>query len=504
MKIGKFRLSGWLTLAVVATVGGAMVATDPAFALTNADKFTLGMEGRLRYEVRVGTTFGATAANASDASHRIRVTAGYDLTPDVALFAQLQDARFYGSEVSPTATDGATGALSSSNTNGTGLDLHQGYIQVKNLLVPGLSLKLGRQEITFGDHRLLGNYYWSQVGQSFDGVRLTLAGPDADKEMKECKCPTALDLFWARVLESEFGTSAATPATGSQKGVVFPSSGTRSTLDQDLYGAYLTLRMAPKWTIEPYYFLLKDNRIAGTTVLTTPQASNQTRSTVGGRLAGKGGGLDLTLEAAYQFGRIASGLTGGNTRDLHINAHAEAAKIGFTFKPVPFQPRLGFEFNYASGDGGNAAGGRNSGNFNTFDNLYPTNHVHYGYMDLMAWRNMVNYQAVFDIKPSPVSKFQVNFIVHRLASTKDHWYRSQGQVYGVSGVGNAAASLGQELNAHYAHTFKDKFRFELGYGHFFAGEYIEKARRFGTATVGGVRPGGADQDWWYGMASVLF
>ena len=59
---------------------------------------------------------------------------------------------------------------------------------VKNILTPGLSAKLGRQEIIFGDHRLFGNFGWSQVGNSFDAARLTYSIPIVD-----------LDLFWARI-----------------------------------------------------------------------------------------------------------------------------------------------------------------------------------------------------------------------------------------------------------------------------------------------------------------
>src|SRR2546425_766594 len=173
----KRRVSGWLTLAVL-TVGGAMVASDPAFAKVDMDNLTIGGEARIRYEGRINTSLNSNGAgNESAASHRIRVNVGYDLTPDVSFFAQIQDARIWGSEGNQGAagTNGPSnsgiGAVSSQNQNGTGVDLHQAYILLKNVGVQGLSLKIGRQEIFFGDHRLFGNLNWSQVGNTFDGVR---------------------------------------------------------------------------------------------------------------------------------------------------------------------------------------------------------------------------------------------------------------------------------------------------------------------------------------------
>jgi len=518
------KLAGWFALGAFAMVGG-MVATDPAFAKVDVDKFTIGGEARIRYEYRVGGTFGTPAtttavqngcgvaaqctggqANESAASSRVRVNVGYDLTPDVSFFAQIQDARIWGTE-GPfgTSTTGASGigAVSSQNQNGTGVDLHQGYILVKNVLTPGLSTKIGRQEIIFGDHRLFGNFGWSQIGNSFDAARLTYSIPIVD-----------VDLFWARIADTE--------ATGANNGVIFNTAvGTKGTTDQDVYGAYVTIKPLPSWTIEPYYFLLKDSRpvVAGAFV-TTPQAPDQARNVLGGRINGKAGGLDTTLEGVWQFGGISSGQAvgggaGGATgnHDLHINAHAEAFKIGYTFEPVPMKPRIGFEVDYASGDNCanqvGAASCSSKGHFNTFDNLFPTNHFHYGYMDLMAWKNMVNYQVNFDIKPDTVSKVQVNLILHRLARTNDNWYRAGQVVYATSTATNQAASLGQELDIHYFRTFKEKFKFEVGYGHFFTGEFFEKN--------GGKNPRGAngpvstttftsdsDQNWGYVMGSVLF
>jgi hypothetical protein len=483
-------------VAVFATVGG-LVASDPAFAKVDVDNLTIGGEARVRYEIRNNTSFNSNvSANESAGSHRIRVNVGYDLTPDVSFFAQIQDARIWGSE--QTGNSSGIAAVSSANNNTTGVDLHQGYLQLKNVLVPGLSIKAGRQEIFFGDHRLFGNFNWSQVGNAFDAVRLTHSMPIAD-----------VDVFWARIAETENGAGCVAGGTGSCSGVLFPASGTKGTTGQDIYGLYVTLKPIPSWTIEPYWFLLQDTRAQGTTGLTTAQASSQTRNTLGGRINGKAGGLDATAELAWQFGSISDNLSGVSpSRNLHINAHAEALRVGYTFDPVPMKPRIGIEIDYASGDScgrgsGVVAGAACAavGHYNTFDNLFPTNHFKFGAMDLMAWKNMVDYQVVFDVKPDAVSKLQVNLIIHRLARTQDNWYRSGQAAYGVTGAANTSASIGRELDVHYYRTIKEKFKAEIGVGHFWAGSYITN----GANNINGGGPGnGSGQNWGYVMGSLLF
>src|SRR5207245_103787 len=380
-------LSGWMTLAVFA-VGGVMVASDPAFAKTDMDQLTIGGEARIRYEIRNNTSLNSNNSNESAASHRIRVNVGYDLTPDVSFFVQIQDARIWGSEGSTPAAFGSTtntntssgiASVASANGDTTGVDLHQGYILLKNVLVSGLSVKAGRQEIIFGDHRLFGNFGWSQVGNSFDAVRLTHSMPIAD-----------VDLFWARIAETENAAGCPAGGTGSCGGVIFPGAGAKATTDQDVYGLYVTLKAIPNWTVEPYLFLLRDSRTP-TTTITAAQAAGQARSTVGGRINGKAAGLDATAEMAWQLGSISSGGATAPANDVHINAWAGAFRAGYTMDVVPMKPRVGIEIDYASGDGcagtgpGTAAatGGtcKAQGHFNTFDNLFPTNHGKFGYMD---------------------------------------------------------------------------------------------------------------------------
>jgi hypothetical protein len=527
------RLSGWVALAVFATIGGAggvMVAADPAFAKVDVDKLTIDGEARVRYEYRVGTFFGSNPAgnppgtsghaNESAASDRVRIGVGYELTPDVSFYAQVQDARVWGTEgncIVGGAAGSGIGAVSATNCANTGVDLHQGYIQVKNVLTPGLSLKIGRQEIVYGDHRLFGNFNWSQVGNSFDAAKIMWQSEMVD-----------VDLFWARIIDSEVAAGCAA-ATASCSGVIFATAnGTTGTTDQDIYGTYVTLKPLKSWTIEPYYFLLKDSRVGQglTTGLITPQAADQARNILGTRINGKAGGLDLTLEADYQFGGINSNAAGGagsgitGQHDLHINAEQAAGRIGYTFEAVPMKPRIGFEADYASGDscanGPNVLTGCNAalnGHFNTADNLYPTNHFKFGAMDLVGWRNSVVYQFVFDVKPSPVSKFQVNFALDRLAKTADNWYRAGQVAYGVSLPSNQAASLGKEVDISYWHTFKEKFLFEIGYGHFWAGEYLDKSAQQNINNCGSAGclaastatfNGNSGQNWGYVMGSVKF
>ncbi len=73
---------------------------------------------------------------------------GYDLTPDVSFFAQIQDARIWGSEgpggMSAAGQSGiGTVSRQNNSANGNGLDLPQGQSQVKKSLFPGPKLRGG-------------------------------------------------------------------------------------------------------------------------------------------------------------------------------------------------------------------------------------------------------------------------------------------------------------------------------------------------------------------------
>ena len=56
-----------------------------------------------------------------------------------------------------------------------GFDLHQGYLEARDLFVPCFNVRAGRQEISLGEERLIGAVDWTQNARSLDGAVLTYA-----------------------------------------------------------------------------------------------------------------------------------------------------------------------------------------------------------------------------------------------------------------------------------------------------------------------------------------
>jgi Alginate export len=52
------------------------------------------------------------------------------------------------------------------------IDLHQAFATVGNHKEFPLSLKVGRQELIYGEERLVGAYGWNNIGRVFDAVKL--------------------------------------------------------------------------------------------------------------------------------------------------------------------------------------------------------------------------------------------------------------------------------------------------------------------------------------------
>ncbi|TAJ26138.1 MAG: hypothetical protein EPO64_06850, partial [Nitrospirae bacterium] len=175
---------------------------------------------------------------------------------------------------------------------------------------------------------------------------------------------------------------------------------------------------------------------------------------------------------------------GINDKDLTINAWATRNWIGYTWYQHAMKPRLAASFDYASGDGNANCTGVNGGagqagttckTSNTFENFYPTNHIHMGYMDVMAWKNMWAPGGNFQIRPTSKDHFEVWYNSFHLANARDNWYRGSQGVYMWSQVGNTKSHIGEEVDFTWTRLFADgKVGLQGTYGYLWAGDYIQQ------------------------------
>jgi hypothetical protein len=429
----------------------------------------------------------------------VRLGVGYDLSPDVNFYTEFQYSHDWGTTANPqNPAAGGGPALNNQcntvNAGQCGLGIRAAYMLVRNLGgIQGLSMKAGRQYLIFGNHSLFGHFDWANTGFSHDGVLFNYATKTFETFVG-----------WFREADLNIGEAQSVGGLGNFAGKAGASA--------DLFILYNQIKSVPGMLIEPYYVLFLNGLnnlgpgtpapLAGSTVPgaqstnvgpVNPKANGQIRHMLGNRVEVRKDGWDFINETAYQFGRLASGLQ-GTAMDLHINAWATRNWLGYTFYDMKMKPRIAVNLDYASGDGNNNCNQSRIGTANTklcgttantFENFYPTNHIHMGYADVIAWRNMLAPQANFQFRPTERDHFEFWYMHMRLANKADNWYRASQGPYIWTKAGNTEAHIGDETDFTWTRMFADgKVSLQATYGHIFAGAYIKQ--NLGTAT---------DQQW---------
>jgi len=498
---------------------------DPVIG-RNFDLKNFWMRGdmRVRPEWRNGVCFGGSSVTASGGCNTgvgakgsgpgqnnsfvqqwARLGIGYDLSPDVNFYMELIYSHDWGATGNPNAAGAGGGpALNNNcNVNNTGqcnLGVRAAYMLVRNLGdVQGLSLKAGRQYLVFGNQSLLGHFDWANTGFSHDGFMFNYSG---NKNFETW-------LGWFRESDQNIGEAASTGSfnnCANAAGVGAPNNACGSGNASNMVVFYNQIKSLPGLVIEPHYILLQNNTsvaTAGAVGNWVPKSANSLRHTVGNRIEVRKGGFDFINELEYQFGQQASGTSLGdadpNHMNVHINAWATRNWLGYTMYENKWKPRFAVGLDYASGDGNgncNAPGATPHActTANTFENLYPTNHIHMGYMDVMAWKNMLTPSANIQFRPSARDHFEIWYNNFNLASARDNWYRGSQTVYVFSSNTNTKKHIGDELDFTWTRMFADgKVALQATYGYMFSGEYIKQ--QLGNH---------ADQQWAYASLWVNF
>jgi hypothetical protein len=320
---------GWaaaVSAAWVLTTVGGEVAAGEAPAAGNPLAFDVGQgfvltpnaQYLLRYRYHQGHDFN-DGNSAHTLRHRARL--GLDLSYDdtVGVFLQLQDVRLFGEERDTLGDYGADG-----------FDLHQGYAHVAP--TEGLELRLGRQEIAYENHRLIGTVGWLEQARSFDALRVSLDRGDVK-----------VDGFYAKVGED----SAAT--TNAEGAPLYAD-------DKDL--------LAFNVHVEP----IDELGLGAIAVGDFDWAVSRKRYTAGVLANAKLPlGISLGAEGYYQLGEEPGDLV---YAAFFVGAQA---KVVIDVATKPFFQLFG---DFASGDDDPT-----DNTVRAFDTLYATNHKFYGEMD---------------------------------------------------------------------------------------------------------------------------
>jgi hypothetical protein len=160
------------------------------------------------------------------------------------------------------------------------------------------------------------------------------------------------------------------------------------------------------------------------------------------------------------------------------------------------------EYAHGSGDSN-----PQDGKHETFDNLYPTNHRFYGYMDFLSLQNLHNVRGILQLKPHKRVSMALEGHGFWLADTHDSLYNAAGVPRG--GVGPTATGNGYGINPGYSNFVGTELDFiagyalsrfaqlEAGYGHFFVGDYVQ-------SSLSAPGFGSKDADFIYVQATLTF
>ena len=331
-------------------------------------------------------------------------------------------------------TDWLTGYLQFLDTHALGLpvrdvaanmrdtfDFRQGYL---NFHYESAHLFVGRQELKFGDERVVGISDWTNNSRTWDGADLRIGAKDG------------IDIF---------STSVVT---------IYPNS-------LDKHGAGLTFHgvegnvqsLLPKTSIQPFVL-----------IRALPRVISQQNI--------PGTETEVTFGSFYNTA-LAHGFSSSGTGDLQRGSysnnsiHAGAAIIrgGYVAANLPWKPHVEGEYDYATGNPHT-----NSFRIGTYDQQYPSDHNAFGLVDLFGFQNIKQDRLNVSLtsKENLLLLFQAESL--HVASIRDGVYAGAGSsLFKAPAAGFLHDGIGSGFDASAKYIYHQSFVTNIGVGHFFPG-----------------------------------
>lgn len=348
--------------------------------------------------------------------NRFRFDVNVKPSPRVGVLVQAQDARVAAKDIGSTTAPFRNP-----------FDLRQAYADLGNTQQGAFTLRVGRQEMFFGEQRLVGHLTWVNAARSFDGVRATYRTKGLTVD--------AFGTSVVRIIDGEFD---------------------RSGYGNRFVGAYASATAwIPKATVEPYVFWRRD------------QAQKSERGavgdlsavTLGARWVGK-------LPASVDYGAEMAFQTGSLGPDA-IDAWAGHWIVGNTLGGA-WKIRVAEEYNFASGDN-NPSDGRRQ----TFDQLYPTGHDKLGLADQVGWKNIRDLRSMVELTPRRGWPVTASLHSWWLADAHDALYNAAGNAVARVSGGSGVSRVGDEFDVQMTHALTGQVQLAAGIAHVFPSGFLD-------------------------------
>lgn len=292
-----------------------------------------------------------------------------------------------------------------------------------------LTARLGRQELIYGNQRLVSPLDWANTRRTFDGYKLLYSGESWD-----------IDGFFVHPVDRSLARQGTNQWDSADTSI-------------DFYGVYGTRKGLPLGLLDTYYLGVDYQR------------SGASFHTLGSRLSGELEDWLYEFEGGAQFGENSNGsnhtagfFVAGLGRQLDLNIAGRS-----------WQPTLWAWYDYASGEDDFSQSGRFG---DGFDHLFPLAHKYLGYMDLFGRRNLhdINAQLITPLSDRVSLLLWYHYFLLDELTTP---YSVTMQPYNT--VAPAAdRELGHELDLLLSVDFTARRQMLVGYSLFNPGDYYKQ------------------------------
>jgi len=453
---------------------------------TVAQAADISFSGQFRPRMNFDSDASDQTTNTTIFDTRVRLNAKANVNANTEVFLQFQAVGSWG--VADATTSGTRQSVGGGGTEASDalndVGFHQAYLTLKNFAGKAVDMKIGRQEVVIGGHRLFGHTGWLQGAETKDAIRLTHAGGN--------------HTLGYTYIAGANADAITTSAEGNEHVHVLTAS-TQGVMGGALEGIFA--------------ITVDDNTDA------SAWEDEQTWYNIGARQKGKLSGLDYRVEFYHQFGdagaianTCACGITGANANGNSVDRSAQmfGIRVGKTFKNAKGSPSITLWYDNLSGtDDDDAVGG----DFGTFDVMYDTGHKFYGFMDVFLNRTGANtgFYGLQDIalktKLSPSPGWTLKADLHHFRTQTDiSGGEADTMIASDATLGGAMdPDLGTELDLTLAHKYDANTKIVFGFSHYWTTTTFSTLNGGAGSLANDAGSGQNDEaDWGYVMIDTKF